>query len=38
MYTLRFPFNLPINREIDLVEESGEIGGHSFSLKKYDCT
>ncbi len=36
MYTLRFPFSLPPGREIGVTQESGELDGLTFSLKKQD--
>lgn len=36
MYTLRFPFSLPPGREIHVTQESGELDGLTFLLKKQD--
>jgi hypothetical protein len=36
MYTLRYPFSLPPGREIAVTDESANVGGISFALKKQD--
>ncbi len=36
MYTLRYPFSLPPGREISVTEESKNVGGLNFSLKRQD--
>jgi len=36
MYTLRFPFRLPPDREIEVTETTGELDGLTFSLVKQD--
>ena len=36
MYTLRFPFELPLGQRIDVTEQSSQLGALTFYLKKQD--